>query len=298
MSVRRVRFKQVDVFSAKPYRGNALAVIFDADTLSTDEMQRVARWTNLSETTFICTPTDPAADYLVRIFTPAYELPFAGHPTLGTAHALVESGYQPRHADRLVQQCGVGLVEIEPREPRDSGVRAFAAPRARIEPLPPSEYQALNAALATDEIDTTRIAPSKVDNGVKWLAVGLASPEACVAVKPDAAALSRIVQRAGMNGVALYAPHPDGGPATYEVRCICVEGDLAVYEDPVTGSANAGLASLFDSRACRPGSRYTVRQGTAIGRDGRVFVEYDDARGKIWIGGASITVVDGTIALP
>lgn len=295
MSARRVRFKQVDVFSDVPFKGNALAVVFDADTLGADEMQAIARWTNLSETTFLCKPTDPAADYLVRIFTPATELPFAGHPTLGTAHALIESGHVPRTAGRLVQQCGVGLVEIEERA---AGARAFAAPPAHIAPLPASEFDALKHALGTDEIDFNRVPPSAVDNGVRWLAVGLASAERCLALKPDTAELSRVVQRAGMSGLALYAPHPAGGPATYEVRCIVVDGDLSVYEDPVTGSANAGLASLLASHDARPGSHYTVRQGVAIGRDGRVGVDYDDARGKIWIGGASTTVVDGTILLP
>lgn len=296
MSARRVRFKQVDVFSDVPFKGNALAVVFDADGLDTDEMLAIARWTNLSETTFLLTPTDPAADYYVRIFTPAGELPFAGHPTLGTAHALVESGYVARSAGRLVQQCGVGLVEIEERSP---GVRAFAAPPARITPLPESEFEALRQALGTgeDEIDFNRVPPSAIDNGVRWLAVGLSSPERCVTLQLDQVALSHIVQRAGMKGLALYAPHPAGGPSTYEMRCIVMD-ELAVYEDPVTGSANAGLASLLTSRDARPGDHYTVRQGVAIGRAGRVFVDYDDARGKTWIGGASTTVVDGTFLVP
>lgn len=296
MSARRVRFKQVDVFSDVPFKGNALAVVFDADGLDADEMLAIARWTNLSETTFLLEPTEPSADYYVRIFTPAGELPFAGHPTLGTAHALVESGYVPRTAGRLVQQCGVGLIEIEDRAP---GVRAFAAPPARITPLPETEFAALREALGTreDEIDFTRVPPSAVDNGVRWLTVGLTSPERCVTVKLNPSALSHIVQRAGMKGLTLYAAHPAGGPASYEMRCIVMDDELAIYEDPVTGSANAGLASLFSSRDARPGDRYTVRQGVAIGRAGRVFVDYDDARGKTWIGGASTTVVDGTISV-
>jgi PhzF family phenazine biosynthesis protein len=292
---RQVCFKQVDVFSAVPFKGNPLAVVFDADALSTEEMQAIARWTNLSETTFICKPTDPLADYFVRIFTPSGELPFAGHPTLGTAHALIEHGYRPRQSDRLVQQCGVGLVEIEARA---GGIRAFAAPAATITPLAEAEYGALKEALHTDNIDFSRIPPTAINNGVGWLAVGVATPETCVSVTPEPAALRRIMQRAGMNGLALYAPHPAGGPATFEVRCIVVENNLSIYEDPVTGSANAGLASLFTARACRPGERYTVRQGTALWRDGRVSVDYDDARGKTWIGGAATTVIDGAICLP
>jgi PhzF family phenazine biosynthesis protein len=209
----------------------------------------------------------------------------------------VESGYVARSAGRLVQQCGVGLVEIEERS---RGVRAFAAPPARITPLPQSEFDALRQALGTgeDEIDFKRIPPSAIDNGVRWLAVGLSSPERCVTLKLDPVALCRIVQRAGMKGLALYAPHSAGGPASYEMRCIVMDDDVSVYEDPVTGSANAGLASLLTSRDARPGDHYTVRQGVAIGRAGRVFVDYDDARGKTWIGGASTTIVDGTFLVP
>jgi PhzF family phenazine biosynthesis protein len=294
MPSRQVRFKQVDVFSAVPFKGNPLAVVFDADELGTEQMQAIARWTNLSETTFICQPTDPSADYFVRIFTPGGELPFAGHPTLGTAHALVESGYQPKQAGRLVQQCGAGLVEIEERE---NGMRAFAAPPVRITPLAEIDYVELKKALCTDEIDLSRVPPTAIDNGPHWLAVGVASPETCLALKPDTARLTRVMQRAGTHGIALYAPHAAGGPATFELRCIVLEDGQSVYEDPVTGSANAGLAGLFAARGCRPGERYTVRQGTAIGRDGRVFVDYDDAHGKTWIGGAATTVIDGTFRL-
>ncbi|HTI17507.1 MAG TPA: PhzF family phenazine biosynthesis protein [Trinickia sp.] len=289
-----VRFQQVDVFSAVPFKGNPLAVIFDADSLSTDAMQDIARWTNLSETTFICKPTDPSADYFVRIFTPDSELPFAGHPTLGTAHALIESGYQPKQAGRLVQQCGVGLVEIEERA---GGLRAFAAPPARMTPLAESEYGTLKALLGTDAIDLSRAAPSVVNNGPSWLVVGMASPAACLAVNPEPTSLLAFAKRIGATGFALHAPHPEDGPATLEVRCIVAEGQSSVYEDPVTGSANAGLAALLATCGCRPGARYTVRQGTALGRDGRVFVDYDDARGKTWIGGAAVTVVAGTIQL-
>jgi PhzF family phenazine biosynthesis protein len=293
VSARQVRFKQVDVFSAVPFKGNALAVVFDADGLSDDQMQAIARWTNLSETTFVCRPSDPAADYLVRIFTPACELPFAGHPTLGTAHALLDSGYQPRQAGRLVQQCGIGLVDVAMH---DDGSMAFAAPPARIQPLDADELEALKAALGSDEIDFDDIAPCRLDNGVRWLAIGLKSPEACISITPDPVAAAQIVQKTGMTGLALHARHAQNGPATLEVRCIVIEGG-AMYEDPVTGSANAGLASLFTARERRPASRYTVRQGTAIGREGRVTVEYDDS-GKIWVGGHSTTIVDGTFRLP
>lgn len=294
MSTRPVRFKQVDVFSQVPFKGNALAVVFDADGLSDDEMQAIARWTNLSETTFVCRPTDPSADYLVRIFTPAYELPFAGHPTLGTAHALIESGYRPRQPGRLVQQCGAGHIDVALH---DDGSMAFAAPPARIEPLGSNDLQALKAALRSDEIDFVDLPPCCIDNGTPWLAVGVATPEACVSIAPDPAAMARIVQKVGMTGLAFYAWHAPSGPATLEVRCIVIDSEFAIYEDPVTGSANAGLACLFDLRGRRPAARYTARQGTAIGREGRVTVEYGENR-AIWVGGHSTTIVDGTFRRP
>lgn len=294
MSTHPVRFKQVDVFSQVPFKGNALAVVFDADGLTDEQMQAIARWTNLSETTFICLPTKPLADYLVRIFTPAYELPFAGHPTLGTAHALIESGYRPRQPGRLVQQCGAGNIDIALR---DDGSMAFAAPPARIEPLDGADLQALKIALRSDEIDFIDMPPCCIDNGAPWLAVGVATPEACVSIAPDSAAMSQIVQKVGATGLALYARHAPSGPAALEVRCIVVDSEFAIYEDPVTGSANAGLARLFDLHRRRPAARYTVRQGTAIGREGRVVVDYDDS-GTIWIGGHSTTIIDGTFQRP
>lgn len=294
MSIRNVRFKQVDVFSAVPFKGNPLAVVFDADGLTDEQMQTIARWTNLSETTFVCRASDPTADYLVRIFTPAYELPFAGHPTLGTAHALLESGYRPRQAGRLVQQCGIGLVELAVR---DDGSMAFVAPPARIESLDADTLQRLEAALPRDEIDFGDMAPCLVDNGVRWLAIGVKSPASCVSLPLNLSAVTQIVQNMDMTGIAFYALHAPNGPATLEVRCIVVDGDFAMYEDPVTGSANAGLASMFAARARQPAARYTVRQGTAIGREGHLTVEYDDTD-SIWIGGRSTTIVDGTFRLP
>jgi len=294
MALREVRFKQVDVFCGQSYRGNPLAVIFDADGLDDASMQAIASWTNLSETTFLCQPTDPAADYRVRIFEPAGELPFAGHPTLGTAHAFVENGGVPRTAGRLVQQCGAGLIEIETR---GGGVRAFAAPQARFTSLPVEAYGALADALGTSVIDFTT-PPTAIDNGVPWLLVRLASADACLALAPEPTALTKVVRAVGMSGIAVFGAHPADGPATFEMRCIVTPAGANPYEDPVTGSANAGLASLLDHLGARPGDGYTVRQGTALGRDGRVFVEYDDAHPAIWIGGAATTTIDGTIRLP
>lgn len=297
MPARTVRFKQVDVFTAVPFKGNPLAVVFDADGLDDAKMQAIARWTNLSETTFLVKPSEPAADYHVRIFTVDSELPFAGHPTLGTAHALLESGYQPRVPGKLLQQCGAGLVELSAQ---DDGTWAFAAPPARVTPLPPDLYTSLTDALRSDAIDFSA-APCGIDNGTPWLVVRVNSAAACLDITPDAATLARVVEVVGALGVALYGPHDPDGPATFEVRCLIssgADGQRGVVEDPVTGSANAAIAGLLTTQQRRPGLAYTVRQGTVLGRAGQVSVRYDDAAGKTWIGGASVTVVDGTFRLP
>jgi PhzF family phenazine biosynthesis protein len=294
MPARTVRFKQVDVFTAVPFKGNPLAVVFDADGLDDAQMQTIARWTNLSETAFLVKPTEPAADYRVRIFTTHGELPFAGHPTLGTAHALRESGYQPKAPGKLVQQCGAGLVELRAQEGSEW---AFAAPPARVTPLPTDWHATLAEALKSDAIDFSA-PPCGIDNGAPWLVVRVDSAAACLAIKADGATLARVVEAVGAHGIAVYGPHDAGGPATFEVRCLMMGGDLGVGEDPVTGSANAALAGLLSAQQRRPGLAYTVRQGTVIGRAGQVSVRYDDAAGKTWIGGSSVTVVDGTFRLP
>ncbi|ASL43104.1 Trans-2,3-dihydro-3-hydroxyanthranilate isomerase [Burkholderia sp. AD24] len=301
-----VRFKQVDVFTSVPFKGNPLAVVFDADTLDADQMQAIARWTNLSETTFLLKPTDPAADYRVRIFTIAGELPFAGHPTLGTAHALLESGYQPKQAGRLVQQCGVGLVELKALpaaagadSAQDTGPHAwaFAAPPARITPLGADRYTELSTALRSNAIDFSAV-PCAVDNGAPWLVVRVNSAQDCLALEPEAGALAKLVQSVEAIGLAVYGPHAPNGPATFEVRCLMAGDRFGTGEDPVTGSANAALAGLLSAQQRRPGERYTARQGTVLGRAGQVSVHYDDTQGKTWIGGASVTIVDGTFRLP
>ncbi|MFL6644795.1 MAG: PhzF family phenazine biosynthesis protein [Paraburkholderia fungorum] len=306
MPANTARFKQVDVFTSVPFKGNPLAVVFDADGLDANQMQAIAHWANLSETTFLLKPTDPAADYRVRIFTTHGELPFAGHPTLGTAHALLESGYQPRQAGKLVQQCGVGLVELQALTESGSGTGstgqtpgewAFAAPPARVTPLAQDRYAALTTALRSDAIDFSAT-PCAVDNGAPWLVVRVNSARDCLALEPDAAALADIVHTVNTHGLAVYGPHDANGPATFEVRCLMAGGSFGVGEDPVTGSANAALAGLLSAQQRRPGSHYTARQGTALGRAGNISVHYDDAAGKTWIGGRSVTIVDGTFRLP
>ena len=296
MSSRTVQFKQVDVFTPVPFKGNPLAVIFDAEGLTTQRMQEIARWTNLSETAFLMPPTDPRADYRVRIFTTALELPFAGHPTLGSAHALIDSGYTPKTPGRLVQECGVGLVTLADR---GNGEWAFAAPPATIEPLTAEQNERLASSLAPAVIDFSA-PPAAVNNGAPWLVVRVKDAAQCLALSLQGRAresLEALVAEVGMHGIAVYGPHEAGGPATFELRVILLGAEN--IEDPVTGSANAALATLLTTQNRRPGASYTVRQGTALGRDGRVSITYDDAAdgAPIWIGGASVTVIDGTFCI-
>jgi PhzF family phenazine biosynthesis protein len=272
-------FRQVDVFSEVPLGGNPLAVVHDAEGLTDEDLHRLARWTNLSETTFLLPPSHPDADYRVRILTPTTELPFAGHPTLGTAHAWLEAGGQPRDPGVLVQECGAGLVRVR----RGEGRLAFAAPPLlRDGPVDPGVVDHLVAVLRADPA-TVRGA-RWVDNGPGWVALLLDSADAVLALRPGAVDLD----------VGVVGPHPPGSPDAVEVRAFFpVAG--ATVEDPVTGSLNAGLAGwlLEQGYAVAP---YTARQGTALGRAGRVHVDVG-ADGTVWTGGATRTVVSGSVTL-
>jgi PhzF family phenazine biosynthesis protein len=273
------RFKQVDVFTTTPFKGNPLAVILDAEGLGTEQMQAIARWTNLSETTFVLPATDPAADYRVRIFTTQEEFPFAGHPTLGTAYSLLQAGRQPKTPGVLIQECGVGLVPVRIA---DDGALGFRAPPATFEEMNAAQLPLLHRALGVNPVH----APVAADMGICWLIVPLETVAECLSVAPDASALDELMQLTRCNGIALYAPHAAGGPADYEVRAFLLENGL-LLEDPVTGSANACIARL------QPGEDYRVRQGTALGRDGRVTVVYEND--EPWIYGQSVTIIDGQI---
>ncbi len=294
MSVKR-RFKQVDVFSAQSLLGNPLAVVLDADGLSDEQMAAFARWTNLSETTFVLPATDPNADYWVRIFTPGGELPFAGHPTLGTAHALLESGLLPKTTGQLIQQCGVGLVTVKILP--ESGL-AFAAPDATLTALNSALYPLLDEVLqpAPRAADTEALV---VDMGIRWLLVRVNSAEECLQVTANGSALAALQKQAEVNGVTIYGPYPQGAELDYEVRALFIEQSQRV-EDPVTGSANACLARVLSQLDFPDGGQtsrqYRVRQGTALRRDGRIFVNYDE-QGQPWIGGETCTLIDGSIDL-
>jgi len=283
------RFMQVDVFSGVPFKGNPLAVVFGADDLTTEQMQAIARWTNLSETAFVLTPDDAAADYRVRIFTTQEEFPFAGHPTLGTAYAVLRAGLHPKTPGQLIQQCGVGLVPVRLEE---DGSLAFRAPPATFTPLDPALGPLLSLALGNAAIGTQH-PPIVVDMGIRWLVVRLDHADDCLAWRPEAAALERLQHASGTDGLAVYGAHPGGMPADYEVRALAIEHG-GMIEDPVTGSANACIARVLAGLGQVDG--YRARQGTIVGRDGRIIVSYRD--GTPWIGGQVVGIIDGEIVLP
>jgi PhzF family phenazine biosynthesis protein len=283
-------FKQVDVFTADPYRGNPLAVVLDGSGLDTEAMQHFTNWTNLSEATFLLPPTQAGADYRVRIFCPGRELPFAGHPTLGSCHAWLEAGGVPR-GEHVVQECGIGLVRLR----RDGQRLAFAAPPLRKSgPLPEEDVALIARGLRIPRADI--VGHAWCDNGPNWRGVLLGSAEQVLALQPDAGVLAGLdIGVVGPRGkVGVVAPHAAGDDVAFEVRAF-FPGNNAMTEDPVTGSLNAALAQWLIGAGLAP-RRYVAAQGTARARAGRVHVEQDDG-GEIWIGGASVTCIDGQVRL-
>ena len=278
------RFSQLDVFTDQPLRGNPLAVVHDAQGLSDGQMADFARWTNLSETTFLLPPDDAGADYRVRIFTPGGELPFAGHPTLGSCHAWLSAGGVPRDADVVVQQCGVGLVRVRRDRHGDSERLAFAAPALRrTGPVDAGLRAQAVAALGLDDAELLQL--QWIDNGPGWMAGLLKDAAAVLALRPDYAAMR------GLN-LGVVGAYPEGSECQFEVRAFVP--DLGVPEDPVTGSLNAGLAQWLIAAGLAP-ARYVAAQGAALGRAGRVFVTQQGA--DIWIGGAVCSVLTGAVTL-
>jgi PhzF family phenazine biosynthesis protein len=273
-------FQQVDVFSTDPLLGNPVAVVHDAEGLTTEQMERFTRWTNLSEATFVLPPSDPAADYRVRIFSQVGELPFAGHPTLGSCHAWLRAGGQPHDTERIVQECGAGLIPLR----RVDGMLAFKAPPlTRSGPVGSEDLVRIARVLgiaAGDIIDS-----QWADNGPGWVVVMLASAEAVLALSPSGSG-----EHIDIGVVGMYPP---GSECAYEVRAIFNNEHGDILEDPVTGSLNASLAQwLVGSGRVSP--PYTASQGTAIGRAGRPRINVA-ASGAIWVGGATTTRIEGSV---
>ena len=299
-------FQQVDVFTAQPYLGNALAVVMDASGLSDAQMQRFACWTNLSETTFLLPPTDPAADYRVRIFTPGGELPFAGHPTLGSCHAWLEAGGQPRGQD-VVQQCAIGLVRIR----REGSQLAFAAPPCKRNDIASDLLEGIEQALGLQAQQV--LAAQKLDNGPQWHGLLVDDPQTLLALQPDHARLRELGTKVGVaaryghvantglliarsNREARASRSPaaaEPGAADLEVRAFAAP--IGVNEDPVTGSLNAGLAQWLMAEGHMP-TRYQAAQGACLGRAGQVHLQRD-ASGQVWVGGQSVVCISGQVRL-
>ena len=273
-------FAQVDVFTAVPYLGNPLAVVMDGTGLSTAHMQAFTDWTNLSEATFVLPPTHPQADYAVRIFCPGRELPFAGHPTLGTCHAWLQAGGVPKGRD-VVQECGVGLVSIQRQGPR----LAFAAPPLRRGgPLDEADVQLIAKGLGVARQDIVHHA--WCNNGPQWRGVMLGTAEQVLALKPDPVVLQGL-------DIGVVAPLSKGD-AQFEVRAF-FPGNNGLAEDPVTGSLNAAIGQWLIEAGLAPNS-YVASQGACLARAGRVYV-HRDAQNQVWVGGESVTCIQGSVQL-
>ena len=277
-------FQQVNVFSEGPLDGNPVAVVLDGEELSDRQMQALAHWTNLSETTFLLPPTDPSADYRVRIFTLARELPFAGHPTLGSCHAWLTTGGTPKQEGTIVQECGAGLVPLRRRGDR----LAFAAPPLiRSGTVDDADLDRAVKILGLTREDVVDAA--WVDNGPGWMGLLLADADAVLNLDPDLAGDHDQVD------LGVVGPYPPGGDCDFEVRAFFDDGSGTLHEDPVTGSLNASLAQWLFATG-RAAGAYTASQGTRLGRAGRAYLDVDDD-GTVWVGGDTQTVIHGSVAL-
>jgi PhzF family phenazine biosynthesis protein len=278
-------FQQVDVFTSVPFKGNPVAVVLDGNGLSTQAMQAIAGWTNLSETTFVCTPTDARADYRLRIFTPRSELPFAGHPTIGSAHAVLRYGLKPKTSGRLVQECGKGLVTLA----LDDGRLFLSLPKPQLRDVPALQLDAMAAALGISA--STVHAKAIIDVGVVWITLQLDSAKAVTRLQPDLTRIAAATPR-GVAGVTVFGLACAGGEVQLEVRSFApAEG---VPEDPVCGSGNGCVAALVKRDLLLAGPTYVASQGACVGRDGRVEVRFADDD-TIWLGGQAVTCVEGTL---
>lgn len=287
-----IAFKQVDVFTTVPFLGNPVAVVLDGSGLDTPTMQRIANWTNLSETTFVLPPTEAGADYRVRIFTPGSELPFAGHPTIGTAHALLEAGLVQARAGRLVQQCGAGLIGLQVDGDGAAGrTIAFELPRPEVTALSDAQVDELRAVVGADLADDAR--PRLVDVGPRWIVAQLPSAAAVLAARPDLKRMKAQDRHARATGVVLFGAHEPGQPARVEVRAFAPS--CGVNEDPVCGSGNGCMAVFVrdTGQAARFGTDFIASQGQVVGRAGRLRIVIGPDR--IEVGGSAVTCIDGAL---
>ena len=286
MSAKIRRFAQVDVFSGTPYLGNPVAVVLDADGLTDEQMHRLARWTNLSETTFVLKPTEASADYRLRIFTPGGELPFAGHPTLGSAHAWLENGGVAKTEGQLIQECLAGLVtlSVEHSHSIDRGISFEAPPTVKAGPIDSATLQAFAAALGIglDEI----VDHQWVDNGPGWAAIQLLSAESVLALNPDFSTCPDAM-------LGVVGAYPEGSEFQFELRAFAPK--VGVFEDPVTGSLNASVAQWL-AREGKFSGGYLASQGQRVGRRGSISIRLDD-QGAVWVGGATVTCIQGEIEI-
>jgi PhzF family phenazine biosynthesis protein len=285
-------FKQVDVFTGRAFEGNPVAVVLDADDVEPAAMQRLAAWTNLSETTFVLRPESPEADYRVRIFTPAAEIPFAGHPTIGSAHAILEARWFGRVRRTLTQECGAGLLPLTVED--DDGERRIfvRVPEARVARECDGAREAIIGALRARIAATP--APLAIAVGPVWLVVRLETPEALGRLAPDLAAVAALSRELGLTGITAFAL---GGPEGAALRVRSFAPAIGIPEDPVCGSGNAAVAAFLAMTGLlrETGPNYTASQGTELGRRGRVFVRVRAEGREIEIGGAAVTAVDGHI---
>ncbi|WP_084073884.1 PhzF family phenazine biosynthesis protein [Demequina sp. NBRC 110052] len=280
-------FRQLDVFGSGPFSGNPLAVLLDAEGLTTEQMVAISEWTNLSECTFVLPPTTPEADYRVRIFSLSTELPFAGHPTLGTARAWLDAGGVPASDGVVIQECGAGLVPVR----IEDDTLAFAAPPRVRTGAVSDQYLAEVCAVLGIEPDAV-VDSAWVDNGPGWVGLLLRDADAVLALEPSLAPGS---SSEGRWDIGVAGLHASDGPADVEVRAFFGHDAGPLREDPVTGSLNASLAQWL-TESGHVAAPYTARQGTALGRDGRVFLT-QDGEGQIWVGGASDVAISGTISV-
>ena len=284
--MKSVRFKQVDVFTRVPFRGNPVAVVLEGNGLSDEEMQRIAAWTNLSETTFVLPPGSAAADYLLRIFTPRAELPFAGHPTIGSAHAAIEAGVVKPRDGRLVQECGAGNLEMRV----EGDTLWLAAPAATDTPLGDADFAILKKLLGPG----VQGKPCIINVGPRWLVAEMSDADAVAALTPNMQNLAELSNRLAIGGVTVYGASGDGRSAIHVRSFAPAHG---IPEDPVCGSGNISVAAyrLKTGQVGAAGANYVARQGMQLGRDGQVSLRIES--GRIYLGGSAVTCVEGSLRL-